>query len=390
MWYDASAPYRTQVVQLEISELSSLQPDDLAAKLGGKRAFDAIISVDFLSCLAFGAGLDPDDADDADALGQLDHGLCRVLRPGGTYYDFMVVAPNSQFILRYVPDYCSAHPGRFICVLNDEDDDDDDGDGGDGGGGGGGGSGDGGGGGGGGGSSGDGGGSSSGGGGGGGGEGGGGSGEEAEQDTLLFVTFDASLLHHEESAAGDGVLLLRVPGYDEPFTYSALLDELSRPRRGERSREPLAPESRAFATKVLEFLFRDINSGGCADNWELLSYVYVDPAHFDEVFDEGEQMLPVFLTTFRRAVRFLRDALKRSSASYVEEVSVVEAFCATTAANLTRHAVESTAADVLGADGALYTQRYHTALVSGDGEPDGQGSFRCLMTKTRGSQSTSP
>ena len=126
------------MVQLEVSELSSLQPDDLAAKLGGKRAFDAIVSVDFLSCLAFGAGLDPEDADDADALGQLDHGLCRVLRPGGTYYDFMVVAPNSQFILRYVPDYCSAHPGRFICVLDDEDeddDDDDDGGGGDGGGG---------------------------------------------------------------------------------------------------------------------------------------------------------------------------------------------------------------------------------------------------------------
>ena len=41
------------------------------------------------------------------------------------------------------------------------------------------------------------------------------------------------------------------------------------------------------------------------------------------------------------------------------------------------------------ADGGLYTQRYHTALVSGDGEPDGQGSFRCLMTKTRGAQSQS-
>ena len=384
------------MVQLEISELSSLQPDDLAAKLGGKRAFDAIVSVDFLSCLAFGAGLDPDDPDDADALGQLDHGLCRVLRPGGTYYDFMVVAPNSQFILRYVPDYCSAHPGRFICVLDDEDDDDDDGDGGGGDGGGDGGGGGGGGGGGvsssgGDGSGGGGGGSGSSSSGGGGGDGGGGGGEEeAEQDTLLFVSFDASLLRHEESAAGDGALLLRVPGYDEPFTYSALLDELSRPRRGERSRELISPESRAFATKVLEFLFRDINSGGCADNWELLSYVYVDPAHFDEVFDEGEHMLPVFLTTFQRAVRFLRDALKRSSPSCVEEVSVVNAFCATTAANLTRHAVESTAADVLGADGGLYTQRYHTALVSGDGEPDGQGSFRCLMTKTRGVQSTSP
>ena len=118
------------MVELDVSELSSLQPDELAARLGGKRAFDAVVSVDFLSCLAFGAGLDPDEPDDADALGQLDHGLCGVLRPGGHYYDFMAVAPNSQFILRFVPDYCSAHPGRFICVLNDNDDDDGGGDGG--------------------------------------------------------------------------------------------------------------------------------------------------------------------------------------------------------------------------------------------------------------------
>ena len=118
------------MIELDVSELSSLQPDELAARLGGKRAFDAVVSVDFLSCLAFGAGLDPDEPDDADALGQLDHGLCGVLRPGGHYYDFMAVAPNSQFILRFVPDYCSAHPGRFICVLNDEDDDEDECDGG--------------------------------------------------------------------------------------------------------------------------------------------------------------------------------------------------------------------------------------------------------------------
>ena len=73
------------MVELNVSELSSLQPDELAARLGGKRAFDAVVSVDFLSCLAFGAGLDPDEPDDADALGQLDHGLCGVLRPGGHY-----------------------------------------------------------------------------------------------------------------------------------------------------------------------------------------------------------------------------------------------------------------------------------------------------------------
>ena len=95
-------------------------------------------------------------------------------------------------------------------------------------------------------------------------------------------------------------------------------------------------------------------------------------------------MVPLFLDTFQRAVRFLREALKRpeAGASY-EEVSVVDAFCAIVAANLTRHAVESTAADVPGADGGQYTQRYHTALVRGDGEPNGEGSVRCLLTKTR-------
>ena len=95
-------------------------------------------------------------------------------------------------------------------------------------------------------------------------------------------------------------------------------------------------------------------------------------------------------------MRFLRDALRRSSAgaleaaarqaaaleaAALEELSVVDAFAATVAANLTRHAVESTAVDVSGAEGALYTQRYHTALVSGEGQPDGHGSFRCLVTK---------
>ena len=71
----------------------------------------------------------------------------------------------------------------------------------------------------------------------------------------------------------------------------------------------------------------------------------------------------------------------------LEELSVVDAFAATAAANLTRHAVESTAVDVPGAEGALYMQRYHTAHVSGEGEPDGHGSFRCLMTKASRAQS---
>ena len=69
------------MVELDVSELSSLQPDELAARLGGKQAFDAVISVDFLSCLAFGSGLEPDEPD---ALGQLNHGLCGVLRPNPT------------------------------------------------------------------------------------------------------------------------------------------------------------------------------------------------------------------------------------------------------------------------------------------------------------------
>ena len=73
-------PQRAEVLALDVSELSSLPPDDLAARLGGRRDFDVVLSVDFLSCLAFGAGLDSEDPDDADALSQLDEGLCRVLR----------------------------------------------------------------------------------------------------------------------------------------------------------------------------------------------------------------------------------------------------------------------------------------------------------------------
>ena len=100
----------------------------------------------------------------------------------------------------------------------------------------------------------------------------------------------------------------------------------------------------------------------------------------------GEHMLPIFLETFQRAVRFLREALRRERVRY-EEISVVDAFCSTVAANLTRHAVESTAADVTGADGGRYTQRYHTAHFRGNGEPNGEGSFRCLMTNARGLRS---
>ena len=47
----------------------------------------------------------------------------------------------------------------------------------------------------------------------------------------------------------------------------------------------------AFSQKVLEFVFRDINEGGCPSNWELMSYVFVDPNHFDEVFEEGLELV---------------------------------------------------------------------------------------------------
>ena len=48
----------------------------------------------------------------------------------------------------------------------------------------------------------------------------------------------------------------------------------------------------AFARKVLRFIFRDINTGGCPDNWELLSYVAIDPAHFTEVILVPLLLLP--------------------------------------------------------------------------------------------------
>ena len=58
---------------------------------------------------------------------------------------------------------------------------------------------------------------------------------------------------------------------------------------------------------------------------------------------------------------------------------MVEAFRATAATHLASCAVESSEADV-GGTSACYTQRYHTARV-GDGDPNGEGSFRCLLTK---------
>ena len=73
--------------------------------------------------------------------------------------------------------------------------------------------------------------------------------DEAEAEPLLFVTFDASLLRHIESAAGP---LLHVTGHDTPFSYSSLCERLLPTTRDD--------ESRAFALKVLEFLAHKITS----------------------------------------------------------------------------------------------------------------------------------
>ena len=167
-------------------------------------------------------------------------------------------------------------------------------------------------------------------------------------------------------------LLLHVTGHEAPFTYASLCETIC-PATCDQERA-------AFARKVLEFLFRDINAGGCPSNWELLSYVYVDPAHFSAVFeDDNERLVSVFLETFRMAMLFLRKSFKGKSATY-EELRVVDAFRSTVEMNLTHCAVKSTETDVIGSGGDHYTQRYNYAHVR-DGDPDGHGSFRCMVTK---------
>ena len=286
-------PQHARVAMLDVSGLSSF----------GKQ-FDVVLSIDVLSCFSFGAGLDPND----DALAALNDGLRCVLAAGGAYYDFMACAPNSQFVLRFVPEYCRASPGRFICVLDPTSDSATD---------------------------------------------------EEKEEPLLFVTFDVSLLRH-------------VTGHEAPYSYSSLSEKLCPSTRDQ--------ESVAFARKVLEFLFRDINTGGCPSNWELLSYLCVDPAHFSEIFEgDDERLVSVFLETFRMAVLFLRETFKGKNSSY-EELRVVDALRSTVEANLTQYAVKSTETDVIGSGGYYYTQRYHYAHVR-DGDPDGHGSFRCMVTK---------
>ena len=75
------------IIQHDVADLS--QEDNPIST----RNFDVVLSIDVLSCLAFGRGLDPDDAEDIDEMRHLDKTLARMLESGGKYYDFMACAP---------------------------------------------------------------------------------------------------------------------------------------------------------------------------------------------------------------------------------------------------------------------------------------------------------
>jgi hypothetical protein len=254
-------PQDAHVVALDVTELSSPEVSD---KLGGRQLFDVVLSIDVLSCLAFGSGLEEDERD---ALAEFNEGLLHVLKPDGRFFDFMACVANSQFVLRYVPHYCDARPGRFIGVLRP-------------------------------------------------------GGSAAEEEPLLFVTFDASLLGHVEqpmetahdghavdAAEGGRLPLLRVAGRDEPLSYDALCELLQLPELCKECHAKMHAKSRkskkgkkgggaislskcaALSRKVLELLFRDMNDGGCPTNWELMGYVAMDPDHFADTFEEPQQLV---------------------------------------------------------------------------------------------------
>ena len=189
---------------------------------------------------------------------------------------------------------------------------------------------------------------------------------------LLFVTFDTSLLRH--SGTSDDPLL-QVAGHDRPFTYQELSQHL-----GLLERHKHLDAAPAFIKTVLEYMFRDINDGGSSSNWELMSYVFVDPTHFDEVFeDDSAALVPVFQDTFARVVQFLRDSFK-GDASY-REISLIDAFRSTTSAHLASVSVEHLEEDVPGTRGDSFMQIYDYAHVyDGKGGANGEGSFRCLLT----------
>lgn len=199
---------------------------------------------------------------------------------------------------------------------------------------------------------------------------------------LLFVTFDTSLLRHSGADAA-GEPLLQVAGHDRPFSYEELSQHL-----GLLERHKHLDGSPAFIKKVLEYMFRDINNGGCSSNWELMSYVFVDLTHFDAVFeDDSPVLVPVFQDTFAQTVHFLRDSFK-GAASY-REISLIDAFRSTTAAHLASVSVEHLEEDVPGTRGDSFMQIYDLAHVyDGKGGANGEGSFRYLLTTAtaRGTQ----
>lgn len=246
--------------------------------------------------------------------------------------------------------------------------------------------------------------------------------EDAADAPITFVTFDVASMS-PASASSDFVL-----------SCDSIVASLQAGGRAAGGKKP--KKTAAFRKKVVDSLLRDVDKGGCPDNWELLSYVAgaasprsqpfhallnpcmpfsmpfsthpcpsqhmvfstfpcpfqpfahgtakpcraVDTDHFEDVFeDAGEAMVPVFLETFHGTVGLLREACRERSHP-LHEFTLIEAFKASMERYLTGLRIEHHEADVVGEMGQCYEQRYHYAHVR-DGEPDGEGSFRCLMTK---------
>ena len=84
--YAEAFPHLHPSINLLHLDVASLQ-DDAAIPAC---SVDVVLSVDVLSCLAFGRGLDEEDVDEMRCL---DVALSRILSPTGRYYDFMASAP---------------------------------------------------------------------------------------------------------------------------------------------------------------------------------------------------------------------------------------------------------------------------------------------------------